>query len=253
MGESDRQEIDTSFDVRSDTPPGKDPDSHSATLRRYHRLLWSKPLPSGRPFELVETRRGAYLHHDSELGEFFLASDSVIPSYKGWALAASVLDRLDEGELEAFRDVGYTIGGCVVFPGIQIERKQTINGARGMHPRIADRMDLTLECVRRFYAGDLDTPLGSTLQRYADFFALFGTFEGYVDFFLLQDLVDEQTGDVRFFLPFGGFGAPAVPQDVDAYRSYRDYSVAFVEARNARIDAWARQALDQGGPGALPF
>lgn len=36
--------IDTAFDFRTDTPPGRDPDSHSPTLRRYHQLLWSKPL-----------------------------------------------------------------------------------------------------------------------------------------------------------------------------------------------------------------
>ena len=38
--------IDTAFDFRTDAN-GKDPDSHSLTLRRYHRLLWSKPLPNG--------------------------------------------------------------------------------------------------------------------------------------------------------------------------------------------------------------
>lgn len=31
--------IDTTFDFRSETPPGKDADSHSPTLRRYHQLL----------------------------------------------------------------------------------------------------------------------------------------------------------------------------------------------------------------------
>ena len=38
--------IDTTFDVRTDAG-GRDPDRYSATLRRYHRLLWSKPLPGG--------------------------------------------------------------------------------------------------------------------------------------------------------------------------------------------------------------
>lgn len=37
--------IDTTFDVYSDTPIGRDPDSHSPTLRRYHQMLWSKRLP----------------------------------------------------------------------------------------------------------------------------------------------------------------------------------------------------------------
>ena len=47
--------IDITFDFRSDTPPGLDPDTYSPTLRRYHQLLWSKPLPSGAPFELDVT------------------------------------------------------------------------------------------------------------------------------------------------------------------------------------------------------
>jgi hypothetical protein len=63
--------IDTSFDFRDDAN-GKDPDAHSPTLRRYHRLLWSKPLPSGRSFELSDTERHHYLYHDSELGQFSL-------------------------------------------------------------------------------------------------------------------------------------------------------------------------------------
>jgi hypothetical protein len=32
--------IDITFDFRSDTPPGKDPDTWSPTLRSYHQLLW---------------------------------------------------------------------------------------------------------------------------------------------------------------------------------------------------------------------
>ena len=55
--------IDTTFDFRSDTPPGQDPDACSPTLRRYHQLLWSKPLPNGTPFELDVTTPYAYLHH----------------------------------------------------------------------------------------------------------------------------------------------------------------------------------------------
>src|SRR5689334_24862061 len=110
--------INTSFDFRSDAG-GRDPDSHSPMLRRYHRLLWSKPLPNGERFDLVETSPRVYLHHRSHLGEFFLASDSVVPSFKSWLVAAHVLDELSEEELESFRSVGYTIGGMMVFPGNQ--------------------------------------------------------------------------------------------------------------------------------------
>ena len=47
------------------------------------------------------------------------------------------------------------------------------------------------------------------------------------------------TGDpaeVDFFMPFADFKTPALPQDVDAYRSYRQRSIDFIEARNRRID-----------------
>lgn len=69
--------IDTAFDFRSDAR-GRDPDTHSPTLRDYHRLLWSKSLPGGAAFNLSDASPGAYLHHRSDLGEFFLSSDSVI-------------------------------------------------------------------------------------------------------------------------------------------------------------------------------
>jgi hypothetical protein len=58
--------IECTFDFRSDSPPGLDPDSSSPTLRRYHQLLWSKPLPNGAPFGLDVTTPHVYLHHRSE-------------------------------------------------------------------------------------------------------------------------------------------------------------------------------------------
>jgi len=111
----------------------------------------------------------------------------------------------------------------------------TINGARGFRRRIADRMDLTLECIRRYYLGDA-SPLTTTLARYADFFDLFDDFQGYVDFFVLQDLVVDDYSAARFFMPFDDFTTPSVPKDVDTYREYRRLSIEFVEARNRRID-----------------
>ena len=52
--------IDTSFDVRTDAG-GRDPDSYSSTLRRYHQRLWSKPLPGGTVFALTAGRPHSYL------------------------------------------------------------------------------------------------------------------------------------------------------------------------------------------------
>jgi hypothetical protein len=76
-----------------------------------------------------------------------------------------------EAEREAFHRIGYTIGGMMVFPAERAGGKMTINGARGFHPKIKDRFDLTLECIRRHYLGE-PSPLGCTLARYANFFTV---------------------------------------------------------------------------------
>ena len=57
------------------------------------------------------------------------------------------------------------------------------------------------------------SPLGETLARYNDFFALFENFSGYVDFLLLQDLVTDDRAAVTFFMPFDDFKTPSVPED----------------------------------------
>jgi hypothetical protein len=236
--------IDITFDFRSDTPQGRDPDSHSPTLRRYHRLLWSKPLPSGGAFDL-DINTPPFLHHLSELGEFWLTSDSAIPSFALWRSLAHIIDQIPPEETQEFRRLGYTIGGMMVFPGKKVGRGMTINGARGFDPRVRDRFDLTLECIRRHYVGDA-SPLADTLARYADFFALFGNFAGYVDFFLLSDLVEKDASVVRFFTPFDDFTSSPVPATLNAYLSYRQRAVQFLTARNQRIAALFTQPPPAG-------
>lgn len=76
---------------------GKDPDVASATLRRYHQLLWSKPLPNGTRFELSDTTPGIYLHHKSQLGEVWLSSDGVIPTFTRYASMARIVPQVPEG------------------------------------------------------------------------------------------------------------------------------------------------------------
>ncbi len=233
--------IDTTFDFRTDTPQGRDPDSASPTLRRYHQLLWSKPLPSGVLFQLDATTPGYYLLHRSTLGRFELSSDAVMASYTSYVTMAPIIAQFNEDEHAKFNTLGYTIGGMMVFPGNRVDGKMTINGARGFLRRVADRMDLTLESIRRHYSGE-PSPLSATLARYADFFALFDDFRGYVDFFLLQDLVTADGATVRFFMPFDDFNSPAKPQDAETYRKFRQLSIEFIEARNRRIDALVNQA-----------
>jgi len=104
-----------------------------------------------------------------------LSSDSVIPSFTGHAAMATVTGQLSPHDLAEFVRIGYKIGGMMIFPAQRVDNKQTINGARGFHPRIRDRMDLTLECISRHYRSQ-SSPLSATLARYHDFLALFDTF-----------------------------------------------------------------------------
>ncbi|MBE4719853.1 DUF6994 family protein [Pseudarthrobacter sp. AB1] len=224
--------VDTSFEYHSDTPPGKDPDRYSPTLRRHHQLLWSKELPSGEFFDLAPEPK-SYLAHRSHLGEFRLSSDAITTRLQ--KQAASLISSIPKDDIPPYR--GYTAGSALVFPGIQIGGQQVINQARGCHPLIADRFDLTLECIRRHYLGVEPNPLSDALNRYKDFFALFNTFDGYVKFFLLQDLVEEDGVTIKYFHDFKNFTTPAVQQDKDQYLDYLRRKNNFITARNATIDA----------------
>jgi hypothetical protein len=226
-----RADIDITFDFRLDTPKGKDPDTHSKTLRRYHKVLWSKRLPAGQLFELNDTSLGSYLYHRSAMGEFSLSSDAVIPTFK-WV--AHIKASIPQAELDAFNAVGYTIGGMMVFPGKKIDGKWTINQARGCTKQIGDRFDLTLECIRRHYSG-LSSPLAAVLARYAHFFDLFRDFRGYVEFFLLQDLVSDDFSAVKISEPFDDFRGLPIPGSIQEYDAYKNASIAFIQARNQRI------------------
>lgn len=231
---TDLTRIDTTFDMMRDSN-GKDPDLASPTLRRYHRLLWSRPLPDGTIFTLEEDPRG-YLHHSSEKGDFALASDVIATSMRKRRGVDALHSQLSAGERYRFDRGTSTIGAYILFPATRVDGKMTINGARGMTPSIADRFDLTLEAIRRHYAGE-DSPLAEVLSRYTDFFALFETFEQYVSFFLLDDLVDPATGGLRFFHPFEGFDRSPIPTAVEDYRLFRARASAFLAGRTRRVEA----------------
>jgi len=128
----------------------------------------------------------------------------------------------------------------MVFPGNRIQGKRTINQARGCLKKISDRFDLTLECIRRHYARQ-SSPLGETLARYNDSFALFEDFSGYADFFLLHDLVTDDRAAVTFFMPFDDFRTPSAPEDDATYRECRRRSIEFIEPRNRRIERHAAE------------
>jgi len=226
-------DIDINFNFYSDTPKGKDPDSYSSTLRNYHRILWSRELPNGSLFKLDETI-SMRLHHKSELGEFVLSSDSIAHTYSNIKSTTDIVKKIDVEELEKFVSLCSTIGGYIIFPSERINNQMTINGARGVNKKIRDRFDLTLECIRKYYKNE-DSPLNETFERYKQFFNLFESFKGYVDFFLLQDLVTSDYLSIKYFVPFESFEDYPLPNDIEEYKQYKYNLSNFVSSRSQRM------------------
>ena len=229
--------IDISFNFYSDSD-GKDPDSYSPTLKKYHKLLWSKPLPNGKIFTLTDTDSSSYLTYSSAQEVISLSSDSISNSYRDKKALASITSELSK-EVEEFRNIGSTIGGYILFPGKKIDEKMTINGARGFNAKIADRFDLTLECIRLHYTG-AQNPLQEVLTQNSSFFKLFESFAGYVDFFLLQDLVSPNYESINFFTPIEQiFESSPLPEGKEQYLQYMHGSTSFTTKRSGRIKKWA--------------
>jgi len=122
----------------------------------------------------------------------------------------------------------------MIWPSTRVNGKTTINGARGMNSKISDRLDLTIECIRRFYR-DERSPLWETFRRYQKYFSLFTNFKGYVDFFLLQDAVSDNYKSVLIASPFDDFHSAPIPKTISEYRDYMRQVSEFVNARNKRI------------------
>ena len=236
MGEQ-KLPIDIAFNFYSDSG-GKDPDSYSPTLKKYHKLLWSKPLPSGKVFTLSDTESDSYLTYISEQEKISLSSDSISNSYRDKKALSSIVQDLSK-EVEEFRNLGSTIGGYILFPNKKIDGKMTINGARGFNQKIADRFDLTLECIRLHYLGK-PNPLQEALDQNSSFFKLFESFAGYVDFFLLQDLVDANYDSINLFIPIKQmFESSPLPASKEEYLQYMNRSTSFTAKRNERIKQWS--------------
>ena len=233
--------IDITFNFYSDSG-GKDPDSHSPTLKKYHKILWSKPLPSGKIFTLSDTESDSYLTYNSAQEKVSLSSDSISNSYRDKKVLSSIIKDLTK-EVEEFRSIGSTIGGFILFPNKKIDGKMTINGARGFNQKIADRFDLTLECIRLHYLGK-PNPLENVLNQNSSFFKLFESFAGYVDFFLLQDLVNPDY-ELIYFLPTikQVFESSPLPESKVEYLQYMQSSTSFTLKRNERIKQWTTAYL----------
>ncbi len=236
--------IELNRDYWLDTPPDKDPDSFSKSLNEHHRILWSKALPNGKIFELTGSNSGGFkLIYTPEKGEpLYLSSDGLghalfdvkTVSYSGYFPHESIRKQCRE-VIEDFWKQQVGIAWYIIFPAFMRDG-HTINQARGVNPKILDRFDLTLECIRRYYQKEKgQNPLREALNRYKDFFNLFVDFEGYVNFFHLQDLLEDRYSSIHFWLPFDDFERSPLPQRPEEYRNYKDNVCRFFTARRDRI------------------
>ena len=228
--------IDPNFDFRSEIKSGQDPDSHSPSLRRFHAFLWSKPLPTAADLKLRIDKPKQYLAATVGAVDMTLSSDAIAHSFLTTKALEKIVAGVEAKRKQAILSRLRTVGGYIVFPANRVDGKMTINGARGCNNRICDRFDLTLECIRRHYYKE-ESPLAEVLSRYRFFFDLFVNFRGYVEFFLLQDLVQEEA--IQFFLPFDGkFSARPFPRDLAEYECYVSNVMNFVTLRGRRMREW---------------
>jgi hypothetical protein len=162
--------IDPDLDFASYYRDGGDPDRDCERLYLWHRALWGRAVPGVGPFELeVIYDRGYGMRlHSADGAEFWLGSDGIIPTWStpGWTnrFAPDLVTEIAKDAGDFYR-VASTIGGYIVFPRNRAgQTGWTINQSRGMRSSIADRFDLTLECIRRHYSDrGAAYPLGARL------------------------------------------------------------------------------------------
>ncbi|MBQ7624855.1 MAG: hypothetical protein IJS65_06250 [Clostridia bacterium] len=212
---------------------GGDPDSLSKSLQLYHQSIWSRKLPCGDTMVLQCGSGPNYLTWK----DFRFGSDSIIVSFRH----EKYRHMLDEVQkvvpdyktfVEDYLHKAYTIGGTIIFP----KHAGSINQAKGTNPKLRDRWDLTLECIRRYYCKK-ESPISKTLARDKDFFDLFIDFKGYVDYFFLQDCVSTDYSSVEIWIGNAEFTDDPLPKTVDEYLLWINRQMDFLEKRNKRIAA----------------
>ena len=138
-----------------------------------------------------------------------------------------------EGVYEHLLCRSYSIGSMIIFP----VHVNSMNQRRGMNILIADRWDLTLECIRRHYAGE-ESPLTKVIEQDKAFYDLFLDFKGYVDFFFLQDCVSEDYSSVNIWMGDALFRKSGLPETVEEYFKFLLKEHIFLDKRNKRIQEY---------------
>ena len=232
---------------------GLDPDKYSRILKEYHMCIWSNRKINSREFIVKDGYLNEMIFNNGE-HEIIFTPDSINNIFqnsrrkynsrpeKEIVLEYCSKDLELKKLVDEFNAFDYTIGSSLIFP-IKIDGQSicwTMNRARGILYKIHDRIDLTLKCIKMYYENSSeDNPLLSCLNKNKVFFDLFGDFKTYVDFFLLNDLVDENY-DVIYFDSECSFSNP-FPSNIEKYKEYLKSNIDFIDKRNKRINEWVIQ------------
>ena len=232
--------IDTTYHYTEDAG-GKDPDIYSPKLREDLLFLYRKELPDGTLFDLQKGQDNTYDYLVFNGWRF--GSDAITNTYthqKNYQWMIKELEKEDfyQDLIKEYRKVDYTIGCHIIFPKNNNPnniKSWSINQERGTNSKICDRIDLTLECIRRFYNNE-DNPLYLKFQENKYFFDLFKDFKNYVDFFYLNDLlINNDYSKIKFFLPFDNFERYPKPQNTEEWKVFCKNQIELIKSRNQRI------------------
>lgn len=206
----------------------KDPDKYSKKLYETLKCLYSKKLPNGEELLFSETPK--------IYGSYQLVIDGIeitnikrfSSDYIGPSIPSAKKRNINDLIIGNYLKVARTIGGHVFWPVPDVKTKgQTINTARGGYNGFNDRIDLTLIDLQKYYNGFPDCKLINQYIDSEDWFSKFIDFKGFIDFFYLQDFVDENY-QVVLIAPVD----QPIPFD---FESFINNNIAAISKRNSRI------------------
>lgn len=239
--------FDRNQNLKAGLSEAQDPADFSAKLAQYQILLYTKPLPSG---GFLKLRANKFNQVEAELpsGEsILLTSMPLIHQACFEADNHELLSKLPQSQVDIMLRTLVTSGNYMLIPA------QPLNGYRlddfRKNPRIGNRIDLYLECVRRQYAGE-PSPLDDILNPFKPWFELFLSFKQFVEFFYLGNLYDPKLKKIHFFKTFDpDFPINLDPETGSSSMLVLSHSVIFAGSRGQAQEKW----LIEQHPGAESF
>lgn len=191
------------------------------------------------------------------IATFGLGTDYIGPSVN-WAKTSLLPNKyvfgisdlnMSDDEIINFLTISRTIGGHLVFPRWISERNSdfinsSINKERGGKDMYFDRFDLTLFAIKSWYEGGPKERLGKVIEKNRLWFEQFGNFEGFINYFKLNDFVNgnyeiydltsfDQAKESYLILTND---KPWIPNNVEEYRKYVAGNSLAITLRNERLN-----------------